>query len=369
MWAVEVERGETHEVVRLACRFLYLCTGYYDYESGYTPAWSGVGRFAGRIVHPQKWSEDVDYAGKRVIVIGSGATAVTLVPAIAEKAAHVTMLQRSPTYIVAQPSEDRAAVWMRRYLPKKLAYQIARWKSLLLNMAFYHLARWMPNVTKRMIVGQVRDQLGVDYDVEKHFTPRYKPWDERLCLVPDADLFSVIKSGKASVVTDEIETFTEQGIRLRSGQELCADVIVTATGLVVKLAGGMQFVVDGVPVEFPKTMSYKGAMFSDVPNLAYAFGYTNASWTLKCELTAKYVCRLLNYMDLHDYRVCVPRRRDQNLTDKPILDFSSGYVRRALHMLPRQGSKPPWKLYQNYLLDLLTLHFGRLNDGALEFSH
>jgi cation diffusion facilitator CzcD-associated flavoprotein CzcO len=366
-WTVEAEHDGDGQIARFTCDFLYMCTGYYDYANGYTPQWPGVERFTGRIVHPQKWPEDLDYGGKRVVVIGSGATAVTLVPAMAAKAAHVTMLQRSPTYIVALPSRDAIADWLREHLPTRPAHGLARWKAVLFTMYFYNLARLRPVETKRAIVGMARKQLGPGYDVRRHFSPRYNPWDQRLCLVPDADLFVAIRAGKASVVTDDIDTFTETGIRLRSGEELAAGIIVTATGLNLKLMDGVELVVDGAQMDMSKTMSYKGMMYSDIPNLASAIGYTNASWTLKCELTSEYVCRLLNHMDRHGYRQCTPRKRDPSITEQPIVNFTSGYVLRALDSLPHQGSKRPWKLYQNYVLDLLTLRFGRVNDGTIEF--
>ena len=367
-WTVEAERGLDKEIVQFTCNFLYMCSGYYDYASGYTPAWPGVERFAGRIVHPQKWPDDLDYAGKRVVVIGSGATAVTLVPALAEQAAHVTMLQRSPTYIVTAPTEDPAANWLRRNLPTTLAYRIARWKSILLTMYFYNLARRRPDYTKQGILKMVRAELGPDYEVDTHFAPRYNPWDQRLCLVPDGDLFAAIRSGQVSVVTDHIATFTETGVRLRSGQELGADIIVTATGLILKLMGGVQLAVDGAPVELSQATSYKGMMYSDIPNLAAAFGYTNASWTLKCDLIAEYVCRLLNYMDRHGYTQCTPRRQDGSIAGEPVVTLSSGYVQRAIDTLPRQGSRKPWKMYQNYLRDLLNMRFSRVDDGIMEFT-
>jgi len=367
LWTVEAETGIEKRVVRLTCNFLYLCTGYYDYENGYTPEWPGVEQFRGRIVHPQKWPEDLDCAGKRVVVIGSGATAVTLVPALAERAGHVTMLQRSPTYVVSRPAQDKVANWLRRRLPARAAYALARWKNVLLGMFFYNLARKWPQVMKRLISKGVRRQLGEGYDL-KHFTPQYNPWDQRLCLVPDADLFDAIREGRASVVTDRIETFTETGLQLKSGERLDADVIVTATGLVLKIMSGLQLVVDGVPVELSKTMAYKGMMYSDVPNLASAFGYTNASWTLKCDLTAEYVCRLLNHMDRYGYARCTPRMHDSEVSEEPILDFTSGYVQRALHTLPRQGSKTPWRLHQNYVKDLLMLRYGRVDDETMEFK-
>jgi cation diffusion facilitator CzcD-associated flavoprotein CzcO len=367
LWTVEAETGPEKRVVQFTCNFLYLCTGYYDYENGYTPEWPGVERFSGRIVHPQKWPQDLDYTGKRVVVIGSGATAVTLVPAMAERAAHVTMLQRSPTYVVARPAEDKIANWLRKRLPARAAYALTRWKNVLIGMFFYGLSRTRPELMKRLIARGVRSQLGEDYD-PKHFTPQYNPWDQRLCLVPDADLFRAIKAGRASVVTDHIETFTETGLRLKSGEHLEADIIVTATGLVLKLMSGLQLVVDNEPVNLPEMLVYKGMMFGEVPNLAFAIGYTNASWTLKCDLTAEYVCRLLNHMERYRYDWCAPRRNDPTVTEVPVIDFTSGYVRRAIHTLPRQGSRKPWRLYQNYALDILTLKHGAIEDGTLEFG-
>src|SRR5688500_14998258 len=364
-WTVEVETGPDKKVVQLTCNFLYLCTGYYDYERGYTPEWPGVERFQGTIVHPQKWPDDLDYTGKRVIVIGSGATAITLVPAMAERAAHVTMLQRSPSYVVSRPAEDQIAIWLRRCLPDKVSYAAARLKNVLAGTFFYNLARKRPNVFKWMVARGVRSELGNEYD-PKHFTPHYNPWDQRLCLVPDADLFRAIRERRVSVVTDHIETFTEDGLLLKSGERLNADIIVTATGLVLKLFSGMQLVVDGAPVDLPKTLVYKGMMFSDVPNLAFAIGYTNASWTLKCDLASEYVCRLLNYMDHHGYALCTPRV-NEDVGEEPVIDFTSGYVLRALDMLPRQGSKTPWRLHQNYMKDLSMMRYGRVDD-SMEFK-
>ena len=361
-WTVETKTA------RFTCGFLYMCSGYYDYAEGYMPSWPGKDDYRGRIVHPQRWPKDLDYAGKRVIVIGSGATAVTLVPSLAKTAEHVTMLQRSPTYIVSLPSEDKIAIFLRRLLPGGLAYKIVRWKNVLLGMIFYNLARFKPDATKNNIINQVKKQLGPDYDVAKHFSPRYNPWDQRLCLVPDADLFSAIRSGKASIETDEIEAFTEKGLRLKSGTELEADIIVTATGLKLKMLGGMDVRVDGAAPELARTLSYKGTMYSDIPNLASAFGYTNASWTLKSDLTAQYVCRLLNHMDAEGYAYCTPRRRDPGVTEEPLVNFTSGYFQRVNDALPKQGSKKPWKLYQNYALDMLALRFGAVEDGALEFA-
>jgi monooxygenase len=366
-WTVEAERGG--ELVRLTCGFLFLCGGYYKYSEGYTPEFTGMARFAGRIVHPQKWTGDIDYEGKRVVVIGSGATAVTLVPELAKKAAHVTMLQRSPTWVVARPSEDGMANWLRRWLPPMIAYGITRWKKVLLQQYFFNLCRRSPARARELILGGVRAYLGRDYDVATHFTPRYNPWEQRMCLVPDADLFRAIRAKKASVVTDRIETFTENGIKLKSGTELEADLIVTATGLNLEVLSGLELTVDGIRVEPPKTFNYKGLMYSGVPNLASSFGYTNASWTLKCDLTCEYVCRLLNYMEKHGYRQCTPRNSDPALAEEPWVDFSSGYIHRSLHLFPKQGSKAPWKLHQNYARDILTLRFGRIDDGVLDFSN
>ena len=367
IWTVESETGDDQKIKHLTCNFLYLCTGYYDYENGYTPEWSGMENFKGRIVHPQKWTDDIDYKNKRVVVIGSGATAVTLVPAMADKAAHVTMLQRSPTYVVSRPGKDKIANFLRAILPSRAAYMLTRWKNVLLGMFFYNLARKRPSMMKNLIAKGVKKNLGADFDL-KHFTPKYNPWDQRLCLVPDSDLFKAIRENRASIVTDEIETFTETGLNLKSGEQLDADIIVTATGLVLKLMAGLELVVDDAKVEMSKTLAYKGMMFSDVPNLASAFGYTNASWTLKCDLTAEYVCRLLKYMDKNDSQICTPRVKDSTVESAPVLDFNSGYVQRALDTLPKQGTKTPWRLHQNYVKDLSMLRYGRLNDGTMEFK-
>lgn len=364
-WTVEAETENA--VFQFTCNFLYLCTGYYDYDAGYTPEWTGIERFGGEIVHPQKWPAGLDYGGKRVVVIGSGATAVTLVPAMAEHATHVTMLQRSPTYVVSRPGQDIVANTLRRCLPARAAYALTRWKNVMLQIFFYRLARSRPEAFKRMLAKKVRHELGEQFDL-KHFTPQYNPWDQRLCLVPDSDLFKAIRGGRVSVVTDQIDTFTETGLQLKSGEHLDADIIVTATGLVLKLMSGLQLVVDGAPVELSQTLAYKGMMYSDVPNLASAFGYTNASWTLKCDLTAEYVCRLLKHMDKHGFAQCTPRVNDHQVTEEPVLDFTSGYVLRALHTLPRQGSKTPWRVHQNYVKDLSTIRFGRVDDGTMEFK-
>ena len=368
-WMVEAQRGSSQELVPVSCNFLFVCGGYYRYAEGYTPEFAGMQRFAGRIVHPQRWTADIDYAGKRVVVIGSGATAVTLVPELAKTAAHVTMLQRSPTYVVARPTVDAVANSLRRHLPSSVAYAITRWKQVLLGMYFFHLCRRDPVRAKQLILGGVRRALGPDYDVERHFTPRYKPWEQRLCLAPDGDLFRAINAKRASVVTDHIETFTEQGLKLKSGAEVAADLIVTATGLNLEVLSGLQVNVDGERIDPARTLAYKGMMYSGVPNLASSFGYTNASWTLKCDLTCEYVCRLLNHMKKRGHRQCTPRKTDPSVTGEPWIDFSSGYFQRSLQKFPKQGSRAPWRLHQNYARDLLTLRFGRLEDGVMEFSN
>ncbi len=368
LWTIEVERGVEREPVRFTCNFLFSCTGYYDYANGYAPEFPGAEKFAGRIIHPQQWPQSLDYAGKRVVVIGSGATAVTIIPVIAEKAAHVTMLQRSPTYILSRPSQDALVGRLRGWVPRRVAYAIARWYYVLFGAYFFYLCRRRPEAVKKWIISQASAELGTDYDVKTHFTPTYNPWRQRLCFAPDADFFRTIKAGKACVVTDRIATFTESGIRLQSGRELAAEIIVTATGLNMLLLGGIQIVSDGNPVKFSETTNFKGVMFSDVPNLFVAFGYTNASWTLKCDLTCAYVARLINHMDRRGYVACTPRLRDPSVKPEPLIDFSSGYVQRAIYQLPRQGSKKPWKLYQNYVRDLVSLRFGSIDSGVLEFE-
>jgi cation diffusion facilitator CzcD-associated flavoprotein CzcO len=366
-WTVEVEAdGRT---VDFTCAFLFLCGGYYSYEGGYTPEFPGREAFEGVFIHPQDWPRDLDYAGKRVVVIGSGATAVTLVPEMARTAAHVTMLQRSPTYVVSRPSEDALASRLRRWLPAKLAYHIVRWRNVLFQMYVFGLARRKPAVVKRQLLAMVREELGPDYDVQTHFTPAYNPWEQRLCLVPDADMFRTIRAGRASVVTDHIDTFTKTGVRLRSGREIEADIVVSATGLVLEVWNGLEIRVDGRVLDAAATLSYKGMMYEGAPNMASAFGYANASWTLKCDLTCEYVCRLLNHMKKTGLRQATPVNDDPHMALTPWLDFSSGYVRRAMARFPKQGTRAPWKLHQNYALDLMSLRYAGLEDGILRFSN
>lgn len=366
-WTVEVERVASGQRSTVQARFLYMCSGYYSYDEAYRPEFEGEDSFQGTVVLPQFWPKDLDYRSKRIVVIGSGATAVTIVPSMAESAAHVTMLQRSPTYVVTRPSEDRIARRLRRHLPAHLAYGMARWKNVAESIFLYRMARRYPEQAKRRIVEMAEKELGAGFDVGTHFTPSYKPWDQRVCVVPDGDMFCAIREGRASVVTDTIERFTPNGILLKSGKELMADIVVMATGLKLNMLGGVAITIDGRPRAASDAIAYKGMMLSDVPNMAMAFGYTNASWTLKADLTAAYVCRLLNYMDRHNKLIAVPRR-EAGVEPQPFLSFTSGYVQRASDVLPRQGSRRPWQVYQNYLQDLMTIRFGRVDDGVMRFG-
>ncbi len=364
-WTVTVEHGGESSV--MTCDFLFVCTGYYDYAGGYTPDFEGTERFKGEVVHPQHWPEDLDYAGKRVVVIGSGATAVTLVPAMADTAAHVTMLQRSPTYIAPIPGEDKLAKLAKRLLPTMLAYKVVRWKNVMRMMFIFQLSRRRPNFVRKMVRKAVEPLLPDGFDAQKHLTPSYDPWDQRMCAVPDGDLFRALRHGKASIVTDHIKSFTEKGIELESGDVLEADIIITATGLNLQLFGGSEVVVDGSPVVLKDKMTYKSMMLSDVPNFAFTMGYTNASWTLKCDLTSEWVCRLLNYMDDHGYEIAVAPR-DASVPSEPVIDFSSGYVLRSLDELPKQGTRHPWRLHMNYARDMVAIRRDELADGTLSFS-
>ena len=352
---------------KVSCRFVNVCSGYYRYDQGYLPDFPGYDDFQGQIVHPQHWPEDLDYAGKRVVVIGSGATAVTIVPSMAEQAGHVTMLQRSPSYIVSRPAKDRVANFLRKIMPSSWAYSLTRWRNVLLQQFFFRIARTRPEKFKERIIEMIRDELGENFDVDKHFTPNYAPWDQRLCLVPDSDLFNALKSGKASMVTDHIETFTANGIKLKSGETLDADIIVTATGLKLQLIGGADILVDDVKVDPGNVLNYKGVMISNVPNLGITFGYTNASWTLKADLTSEYFCRLINHMDKNGFVSVMARLDEMPLDTEPFLNFSSGYIQRDIDTLPRQHRKKPWRLAQSYRSDLMNLRFGKIEDGVLEF--
>jgi cation diffusion facilitator CzcD-associated flavoprotein CzcO len=370
-WTVQATRTDTNEAISYTCNYLFMCSGYYSYKGGYTPEFAGLSQFAGTVVHPQAWPENLEYAGKKVVVIGSGATAMTLIPAMAKTAAHVTMLQRSPTYVVARPDHDPIADKLRKVLPAKMAYSITRWKNTSMQQLVYKRTRTKPQQVKEALLKGVRDALGPDYDVDTHFTPSYNPWDQRLCLVPNGDLFTSIKEGSASVVTDHIDYFDATGIVLVSGERIDADVIVTATGLNLVTLGEMDFVVDGAPIDFSETWTYKGLAYSGVPNLASSFGYINASWTLRADLTCEYVCRLLNHMEKTGTQQCTPRLRDgeDSMEQHPWIDnFSAGYMERVMHKFPRQGDREPWINPQNYKRDRKMFRDSPLDDGAMQFT-
>ena len=366
-WTVTARRSDTRETVRLTCSWLSICAGYYSYDEGYRPRFEGEEHFAGELIHPQHWPEDLDVTGKRVVVIGSGATAVTLVPSLADDAEHVTMLQRTPSYILSLPGKDPLAQVLRKRLPATIAYPIVRWKNVLLSTLLYQFSKRRPAAARRLIRRLTQKQLPAGFDVDTHFNPPYDPWDQRLCLVPDGDLFRTLRRGKASIVTDRIAGFTEKGIALESGEHLDADVIVTATGLNLQPMGGMSLVVDGVPVDVSEQVSYKGMMLSGVPNLTMVIGYTNASWTLKADLVNRYVCRLLQHLDAHGYASATPVAPPEG-ADEPFLDLSSGYVQRSLAGLPKQGSRKPWKLHQNYIRDVQLMRRGPLDDEGMTFQ-
>lgn len=370
-WTIRSRQRETEQDVTFTCGYLFMCSGYYSYKGGYEPEFPGVARFNGSIVHPQKWPTDLDYAGKRVIVIGSGATAMTLVPAMAAEASHVTILQRSPTYVVSRPDVDLIANTLRKFLPDSLAYRLTRWKNISRQQLVYKKTRTEPDKIRQLLLGMVRQELGPDYDVAKHFTPTYNPWDQRLCLVPNSDLFNAINAGKASVVTDQISTFTETGIALESGEHLEADLIVSATGLRLVTLGEMEFYVDGQPVDFSKTWTYKGFAYSNIPNLASSFGYINASWTLRADLICEYVCRLLNHMAKTGTVQCTPRLRpsESTMVERDWIDgFTPNYMKRVMHLFPRQGDHEPWINPQNYGRDKKMFRRGRVDDGVMTFS-
>ncbi len=366
IWTVTIAPNEKVQHQTIQCRFLMMCSGYYDYAGGYEPKFPNSEAFKGIIVHPQKWDTSINYENKKVVIIGSGATAVTLVPEMAKKAEQVVMLQRSPTYIVNLPSQDVIADALRKRLPEQMAHDLVRWKNVLLSLGFYNASRRWPKFMKGFIQKGIQKELGDAYE-KKHFDPSYNPWDQRLCLVPDSDLFKSIKEGKAEIVTDSIEKFTEKGILLKSGRELEADIVVTATGLVIQLLGGMTLNVNGRALQPGDIHCYRGVLLSDIPNMAIAIGYTNASWTLKCDLNCHYVTRLLNFMDQHHYKVVTPRFDAANFDTEPLLDFSSGYIQRAEGKLPKQGSKAPWKVRQNYIRDRFDLKYGKVNDRYLEY--
>ncbi|HEV2376843.1 MAG TPA: NAD(P)/FAD-dependent oxidoreductase [Streptosporangiaceae bacterium] len=365
-WTVQAVHGA--QIVSLTCDFLLMCSGYYRYDEGHQPQFPGIGGFSGQVVHPQHWPSDLDYTGKRVVVIGSGATAVTLVPAMAKDAAHVTMLQRSPSYILALPNVDPTAEPLRRLLGAHRAQAITRWKNIAAQVLLYQLSRRRPKMVRNLIRKMVVKQLPEGYDVDRHFNPAYDPWDQRMCFIPDGDLLTAVRDGRASVVTDRITAFTKEGVCLESGAEIEADIVVTATGLQLLALGGAQLVVDGRTVGLPETLAYKSMMLSGVPNFAFTFGYTNASWTLKADLVSEFVCRLLAYMDKHGYDECVPVWDDPRVTRQPLVDFSSSYVLRSIDQFPRVGSRAPWRLGMSYFQDVITLRYRKVDDGTLRFS-
>jgi monooxygenase len=366
-WTVTVERTDTGATEQLTCSFLFSCSGYYRYDEGYTPDFPGIGDFAGQVVHPQHWPEDLDYTGKRVVVIGSGATAVTLIPSMAPDAAHVTMLQRTPTYIISQPQHDAIAARTRQLLPERLSVAVTRGRYLATHIGFYEFCQRFPRQARAVLRKALERQLPQEVAFDEHFRPPYDPWDQRLCLVPDGDLFKAIRTHKVDVVTDHIDRFTPKGILLESGRELEADIVVTATGLNLQAFGGCRLSLDGAEVKLPDTMAYKGMMLSGIPNFAFVVGYTNASWTLKADLVCQYVVRLLRHMDEHGYRVCAPRR-DPGVAEEPFLDFAAGYVLRSVSDFPKQGDREPWKLRQNYFIDRKKLRKAPVDDDAMEFT-
>ena len=367
-WTIEYKNKikDLNEVI--TCDFLYFCVGYYDYDDAYEPEFKGRDNFKGQIIHPQNWPNDLDYSGKKVVVIGSGATAVTLIPSMAEKTEHITMLQRSPTYYMIRPNKNPLGNFIRKITNNTVAYYVMRWQNINMQSFFFKRARKSPQRVKDFLIGLVKNHLPENFDVDKHFTPPYNPWDQRLCLVPDGDLFNAINDGKASVVTDHIEEFITDGVKLKSGEKLKADIIITATGFNVLLFGNIDIKVDNKIIDSSKSMTYKGMMVSNVPNLIMTFGYTNASWTLRADLTAEYACRLFNYMDKHGYKYCQPTPEGEIEIDGEWLDFNSGYVLRVLEKLPRQGARDPWRNTQNYKKDVLQLRYGRITDKELKFT-
>lgn len=367
LWAVAVEDGSTSQVRTIECRWLFSAGGYYRYDQGFTPRFEGAEHFQGQIVHPQHWPEDLDYTGKRVVVIGSGATAVTLIPAMADKVDSITMLQRTPSYIINQPANDVVAAFLRKILPAQTAYALTRYKNAKITLSFWGFCQRFPKLSRKLLLWLTRRELPKDYPVDVHFNPPYNPWDQRLCSVPEGDLFKVVSAGKAEIVTDHIERFTESGVSLKSGKHLKADIIITATGLNVQLFGGITLHKDGKPIVLSETLAYKGMMLSGVPNFAFAVGYTNSSWTLKVCLLCDHFCRLLGFMDSHGYNVCEPKAPD-GMETRPLLDFGAGYVQRALDRMPRQGTCEPWVMSMDYFRDVKLLRRGTVAEKSLAFS-
>ena len=369
-WTVHVRRLSDGLDFAIACGFLVTCTGYYDYRGGHRPRFEGEEDFQGPIVHPQHWPQELETAGKRIVVIGSGATAVTLVPSLAKDAAHVTMLQRSPTYILSRPGEDRVALSLRRVLPPRAAHKLTRGKNIALQWFSYTFAQARPDRMRAFLRQMARDGVGPDIDVDVHFNPKYKPWDQRLCLIPDGDLFEALRGGAASVVTDTIERFTADGILTGSGERIEADIIVTATGLKLRFLGGAALEVDGQAVAIEELITYRGMMFADIPNWASIVGYSAASWTLKADLTAGYLCRLLRHMTEGGYDTATPTLGERGMETEPIMTklAGAGYVRRAGGQVPKQGLSEPWRNPDSYVRDYISIKWGRLDDGVLRFT-
>ena len=367
IWSIKLS-GLRHQPKTINCSYIYSCTGYYRYDEGYTPEFSNLESFSGQIIHPQHWPDNFNYDGKSVVVIGSGATAITLVPAMAKSAKHVTMLQRSPTYVISSPSIDKLAARLERFLPDRMAYILTRWKNVVVQMILYRMSKRWPDYIRGKLIHWTKLQLGKHFDVNEHFSPSYKPWDQRLCLVPNGDLFKSLRKGSSSIVTDHIDQFYDKGIRLKSGKSLEADIIVTATGLELLALGGIKIEVDQRVIDISETTQYKGMMLSDVPNLFFATGYTNASWTLKCDLTSEYVCRLIKHLDKTNQNICVPRTNNSTLKQVMSIGLESGYVQRSIDKFPKEGIISPWKLHQNYFLDLIGLRFKSVKDDFMEFS-
>ena len=367
-WTLEVKNLTSGLTENFTCNFLMMCGGYYNYDEGYSPHFENQEQFNGLIIHPQKWPDNLDYKNKKVVVIGSGATAVTIIPAMADQVEHITMLQRSPTYFMSAPDKDMIGNYFKKIFPQKTAYFLTRWKNILMGNYFYKRCVNNPEKVKEMLINGVRAHLGEDYDIDTHFTPKYKPWDERLCFVPNADMFEAMKSGKASVVTDHIDQFTETGIKLKSGEELTADIIIKATGLNLQFLNGIDVKVDNSQINISEKLAYKGRMFNDIPNLACSFGYARASWTLGADLSSEYVCKLLNYMDKHGYDYCSPVIGKEVREEGTYLNLSSGYVKRAIDRMPKQGSREPWKGNQSYLSDVTELRWGSITNDDLHFK-
>lgn len=367
LWTIQLANHSDVSNEFIKCKFLFMCSGYYNYDHGYLPHFKGQENFIGPILHPQQWDKSLNYKDKNIVVIGSGATAITLVPELSHLAARVTMLQRSPSYILNMPSKDVIANLFKSILPNRIAYSLSRWKNILFGLGFYTASRKWPKFIRKLIQKGIKKELGNNYN-QKHFDPLYDPWDQRLCIVPDSDLFKAINSGKVDIVTDHIDYLSSNAIILKSGEKLSADIIISATGLEIKFLGGAEIIVNGASIELKDLHCYKGVMFSNIPNFFATIGYTNASWTLKCDLSCNYMTRILNFMAQHNYQKCIPVFDSEKFGSEPFLDLNSAYILRAENKLPKQGSKAPWKVLQNYLKDSISMKWKKINDDVLNFS-